>query len=177
MGGIISLGTLACCFTSTAASCLCSICPSCKNSTSARIMYALLLLVTTVVCCIFLAPGLQDNLQKLPFCKGGSGEKSDAGGFNINDLVDQAKDLIDSTKNDYQVDCTAVVGYLAVYRYVLTNAYYTNKSFVGILHNKKLIVKLRLCFIVTLFFSLMAIITIGVNNSNDFRAGIQNGMC
>jgi len=109
-------------------------------------MYALLLLVTTVVCCIFLAPGLQDNLQKLPFCKGGSGEKSDAGGFN--GLVDQAKDLIDSTKNDYQVDCTAVVGYLAVY---------------------------RLCFIVTLFFSLMAIITIGVNNSNDFRAGIQNG--
>ena len=97
-------------------------------------MYALLLLVTTVVCCIFLAPGLQDNLQKLPFCKGGSGEKSDAGGFDINGLVDQAKDLIDSTKNDYQVDCTAVVGYLAVYRYVLTNAYYTNKSFVGILH-------------------------------------------
>ena len=34
---------------------------------------------------------------------------------------------------------------------------------------------IRLCFIVTLFFSLMAIITIGVNSSNDFRAGIQNG--
>ena len=124
MGAIISLGTLACCFTSTAASCLCSICPSCKNSTSARIMYALLLLVTTVVCCIFLAPGLQDKLQKLPFCKDESGTKSDdAGGFNINGLVDQAKDLIDSTKNDYQVDCTAVVGYLAVYRYVVQLQY------------------------------------------------------
>ena len=113
MGSIISLGTLACCCTSTAASCLCSACPSCKNSTSARIMYALLLLVTTVVCCIFLAPGLQDNLQKLPFCKDESGTNSDAGGLN------GLTNLIDSTKNDYQVDCTAVVGYLAVYRYVL----------------------------------------------------------
>ena len=34
-----------------------------------RIMYALLLLLTTIVCCIMLAPGLQDSLKSVPFCK------------------------------------------------------------------------------------------------------------
>ena len=33
----------------------------------------------------------------------------------------------------------------------------------------------RLCFIVTLFFLLMSLITIGVRSSNDPRAGIHNG--
>ena len=32
-------------------------------------MYALLLLLTTIVCCIMLAPGLQDSLASVPFCK------------------------------------------------------------------------------------------------------------
>ena len=34
-----------------------------------RIMYALLLLLTTIVCCVMLAPGLQDSLASVPFCK------------------------------------------------------------------------------------------------------------
>ena len=32
-------------------------------------MYALLLLLTTIVCCVMLAPGLQDSLASVPFCK------------------------------------------------------------------------------------------------------------
>ena len=47
-----------------------------------------------------------------------------------------------------KVDCAVVVGYQAVY---------------------------RLCLIVTLFFTLMSLLMIGVKSSNDPRAGIQNG--
>ena len=47
-----------------------------------------------------------------------------------------------------KVDCAVVVGYQAVY---------------------------RLCLIVTLFFTLMSLLMIGVKSSSDPRAGIQNG--
>lgn len=47
-----------------------------------------------------------------------------------------------------QVDCSQVVGFQAVY---------------------------RLCLVVTLFFTAMALLMIGVSNTNDPRAGIQNG--
>ena len=46
------------------------------------------------------------------------------------------------------MDCTAVVGYKAVY---------------------------RMCLIITLFFALMSLIMMNVKTSNDPRAGIQNG--
>ena len=65
MGGILSLTSLACCFTSTACTAGCALCPSCKNSTGSRIMYGLLLLVTLVISCIMLAPGVQDVLTKV----------------------------------------------------------------------------------------------------------------
>ena len=144
MGGILSLGGLACCFTSQAAMCLCQACPSCKNSTSSRIMYAIILLLTTVVSCILLAPGLHDKLKKVPFCKdGGEGEEAQG-------IIDQIQEQLDisSATDKFQFDCSAAVGYLAVY---------------------------RLCFIVTLFFLLMALIMVNVKTSNDPRAPIQNG--
>ena len=53
------------CFTSTACTAGCALCPSCKNSTGSRIMYGLLLLVTLVISCIMLAPGVQDVLTKV----------------------------------------------------------------------------------------------------------------
>ena len=140
MGGILSLGSLACCCTSQAAMCLCSACPSCKNSTSSRIMYAMILLLTTVVSCILLAPGLHDQLKKVPFCK-------DEGGEDNRNILEQTFD-INSPAEKFQFDCSAAVGYLAVY---------------------------RLCFIVTLFFLLMALIMVNVKTSNDPRAPIQNG--
>ena len=54
-----------------------------------RIMYAILLLLTTVVCCIMLAPGLQDSLASVPFCK------SHKSGLNtFSDKLDEAGNAI-----------------------------------------------------------------------------------
>ena len=108
MGAILSLGGLACCCGSAAFSLCSARMPSCKNSTSSRVMYAVLLLATMVVSCVMLAPGLQSSLQSVPFCKG---YKSDV--TNLVDLVGQGGGV-----GDYQVDCTKGVGYLAVYRCV-----------------------------------------------------------
>ena len=47
-----------------------------------------------------------------------------------------------------KLDCSTAVGYMAVY---------------------------RVCFIATLFFSLMALLMINVKSSKDGRAGVQNG--
>ncbi|KAF2881374.1 hypothetical protein ILUMI_24817 [Ignelater luminosus] len=124
--GLCSAAQLACCCGSAACSLCCSACPSCRNSTSSRIMYALMLLVTTVVACITLSPGLQDLLRKVPFCK------------NSTNYLPESVVL----------NCQEAVGYLAVY---------------------------RICFIVTCFFCLMALIMIGVKSSKDPRTGIQNG--
>ena len=44
-------------------------------------MYAILLLLTTIVSCIFLAPGLQKTLENVPFCKGDGGETDGGSGL------------------------------------------------------------------------------------------------
>ncbi len=72
---------------------------------------------------------------------------------NTRDLInDNSKHVfclfVSGTLDSYQFDCSSVVGYLSVY---------------------------RVCFIVTLFFLLFALLMIGVNSSKDPRAGIQNG--
>lgn len=95
-------------------------------------MYALMMLLGTIVACIMLSPGLENALKKVPFCDSGD---ADASYFTA--ATDQVK-----------LDCTGVVGYLAVY---------------------------RLCFAMSLFFFFMALIMIGVKSSKDPRAGIQNG--
>ncbi|XP_070155900.1 probable serine incorporator isoform X3 [Polyergus mexicanus] len=92
MGLVCSTAQLACLCGSTACSFCCSQCPSCRNSTSTRIMYALLLLLGTIAACITLAPGLQNVLKKVPFCG--------------NSYV----------PSDFILDCESAVGYLAVYR-------------------------------------------------------------
>lgn len=125
--GLCSAAQLACCCGSAACSLCCSACPSCRNSTSTRIMYALMLLIGTIAACITLSPGLQDTLRKVPFC--GNSSKS---------LISES----------VQLNCEGAVGYLAVY---------------------------RICFILTCFFFLMGLITIGVKTSKDPRAGIHNG--
>jgi len=142
MGAIISLGsTAACCFGSAACA-ICNCCPSmCNSSIASRIMYAILLLVTTLTCCIMLAPGLQDSLANVPFCKSHGKLVDDHGINNIPGLNIPSGESV-------QVDCGVVVGFQAVY---------------------------RLCLIVTLFFTLMALMMIGVRSSGDPRAGIQNG--
>ncbi|XP_030748080.1 probable serine incorporator isoform X3 [Sitophilus oryzae] len=128
--GLCSAAQLACCCGSAACSLCCSACPSCRNSTSSRIMYALMLLLGTIAACITLAPGLQDALKKVPFCANSS---------SSGQAVLPASVVF---------DCDKAVGYLAVY---------------------------RICFILTCFFALFALMMIGVKSSRDPRAGIQNG--
>lgn len=61
-------------------------------------MYALMLLIGAIVSGIALAPGLQDWLQGVPFCK--------------NSTATSAKILPDT----YSLDCSYAVGYMTVYR-------------------------------------------------------------
>lgn len=92
--GICSAAQLACCCTGTAVSMCCQACPSCRNSTSSRLMYALMLLFGAILGAIALAPGLQATLKKLPFC----------------DNTTTTSKIIGT------IDCQSAVGYMAVYR-------------------------------------------------------------
>jgi hypothetical protein len=100
MGCIIGslASSAACCFGSAACSLLCSACGSCNNSSVTRIVYALVLLMGTIVACIMLAPGLSDLLRKIPgFC-------TDIGVSGV------------LTIHNKIADCSLFVGYMAVYR-------------------------------------------------------------
>ena len=66
--------------------------------------------------------------------------------FCTDDSTSSVSDFI--VPNSIKIDCGIAAGYLAVY---------------------------RLCFGMTLFFLFMALLMIGVRNSKDPRAGIQNG--
>ncbi|XP_049887246.1 probable serine incorporator isoform X3 [Pectinophora gossypiella] len=92
--GLCSAAQLACCCGSAACSLCCSACPSCANSTSTRLMYTLMLLLVMVLACVTLAPGLHDEMKKVPFCN------------NSTALI----------PGNLKVDCDQAVGYLAVYR-------------------------------------------------------------
>ena len=104
MGGVLSLSSLACCFGSAACSAGCSLCSGfCNNSTMAKLMYALLLLVTVIVSCIMLAPGVQGWLTKLAFC-----EESTS-------TISQVLGVLPGSGN-VKIKCADAIGYLAVYR-------------------------------------------------------------
>ena len=80
-------------------------------------MYALLLLLTTVVSCILLAPGLHDKLKSVPFCKDGDDPiRSEGGGNLIDSLTTGLTNQISGGIDGYQINCSEAVGYLAVYR-------------------------------------------------------------
>ncbi|XP_053668574.1 serine incorporator 1 isoform X2 [Anopheles marshallii] len=98
--GLVSAANLACCCTGTACSLCCSLCPSSfkSNSTATRFMYALMLVLGAIVGAIMLAPGLQDFLQKVPFCA---------------NSTSTASNIIPGGET---IDCSHAVGYLAVYR-------------------------------------------------------------
>ncbi|KAK2575496.1 hypothetical protein KPH14_011220 [Odynerus spinipes] len=102
MGLVCSTAQLACLCGSTACSFCCSQCPTCRNSTSTRIMYAMLLMLGTIAACITMAPGLQDALKKVPFCA------------NSTNYV----------PSSFTIDCESAVGYLAVYRICFILALY-----------------------------------------------------
>lgn len=64
---------LACCFCDAAASLCCKCLPSCKNSTSTRFSYALILLMVLIFSCVCLIPDVENLLKKVPsLCPGGN---------------------------------------------------------------------------------------------------------
>lgn len=117
-------------------------------------MYSILLLLTTILSCILIAPGLEDALASVPFCKDDSGGGPNGANDNnfvekiVEDIKNTAQSTITGQVKSYQIDCSSAVGYKAVYRVNL---------------------------IVTLFFILMAIIMVNVRSTQDPRSGIQNG--
>jgi hypothetical protein len=73
-------------------------------------MYALMLLFSAIVGAIALAPGLQDVLQKMPFCKNFNNQSVEK--------TDLITDIVKSVSNveQFTINCQYAVGYLAVYR-------------------------------------------------------------
>lgn len=131
MGCIVGslASSVACCFGSAACSLCCKCLPSCKNSTSTKIVFSLFLLLGTIISWIMLTPGLKTTLIKIPgLCKG----------LGVSGVYEHSK----------LIDCDQVVGYEAVY---------------------------RVCFAMTCFFFLFAVLMINVKSSADPRARIQNG--
>ncbi|XP_074530062.1 serine incorporator 1 [Halichoeres trimaculatus] len=95
--GAFSLASWVPCLCSGATCLLCSCCPSSRNSTVTRVIYASILLLGTIVACIMLSPGVDRQLKRIPgFCEDGAG--SNIPGLQVD------------------VDCEMFVGYKAVYR-------------------------------------------------------------
>jgi hypothetical protein len=91
-----SIGSsIACCFGNAFCSLCCAACPSCKGSTSTRIAYGGILLAGLITSCIMLIPGIEKTLNKIPsLCKNSPTNNK----------------LLPS------VDCSNIIGSLAVYR-------------------------------------------------------------
>nr|CAG4636224.1 EOG090X07ET [Eubosmina coregoni]SVE69841.1 EOG090X07ET [Eubosmina coregoni] len=89
---------LACCCGSAACGLCCQACPSCKNSSSSRIMYAIMMLLGTITACIMLSPGLATAMNKVPFCE-----------------TEQTSSL-QFVPETLKINCGIAAGYLAVYR-------------------------------------------------------------
>jgi hypothetical protein len=86
MGLVLGLpwiaSSVACCFGSAACSLCCAVCPRTASSTTSRIMYALMLLVGTLVSCLMLAPWIQEKLASANwFCERVNIKCSHATGF------------------------------------------------------------------------------------------------
>ncbi|CAG9540935.1 unnamed protein product [Cercopithifilaria johnstoni] len=68
------ISSLACCCGSAACSLCCAACPSTRSSLTTRVMYAGMLLISTFMACLMLAPGVQAKLADSNwFCEGLSG--------------------------------------------------------------------------------------------------------
>jgi len=154
MGGVLSLGSIAVCLTGTCVSTTCAVCPSsCGNSGLAKFMYALVLLVTVIISCIMLAPGVETWLNKSPFCEPmdqNSPTSEKTSDLNFEKIAEFGKNLVGQASNVVipKLPCADAIGYLAVY---------------------------RICLVVALFFGLMAVLMIRVRSSRDPRGPIQNG--
>ncbi|KAM6981408.1 serine incorporator 1 [Aplochiton taeniatus] len=95
--GACSVATWVPCLCSSATCLTCRCCPSSRNSTVTRVIYAFILLLGTVIACVMLSPGVDEQLRRIPgFCEDGA--NSSLPGVHAN------------------VNCQVFVGYKAVYR-------------------------------------------------------------
>uniref|UniRef100_A0A1B6EMA8 Serine incorporator n=1 Tax=Cuerna arida TaxID=1464854 RepID=A0A1B6EMA8_9HEMI len=101
MGAAFSAAQLACCCGTAACSLCCNSCPTCRNSTSSRIMYMLMLLTMMLSSFLMLSPNLKSFLHMLPICKTNS---------TSNSLIPNV------VPNAVTYDCDKAIGYIAVYR-------------------------------------------------------------
>uniref|UniRef100_A0AAZ3PTX7 Serine incorporator 1 n=1 Tax=Oncorhynchus tshawytscha TaxID=74940 RepID=A0AAZ3PTX7_ONCTS len=70
--GAFSVASWVPCLCSSATCLLCRCCPQSKNSTVTRVIYAFILLLGTIIACIMLSPGVDEQLKKIPgFCEDG----------------------------------------------------------------------------------------------------------
>uniref|UniRef100_A0A3B5KZ10 Uncharacterized protein n=1 Tax=Xiphophorus couchianus TaxID=32473 RepID=A0A3B5KZ10_9TELE len=65
MGALQGIFTFTSCMCSNATCPVCGCCPSSRNSTVTRIIYASILLLGTIVACIMLSPGMEQQLRRV----------------------------------------------------------------------------------------------------------------
>ncbi|XP_029907650.1 serine incorporator 3 [Myripristis murdjan] len=95
--GAFSFASWVPCLCSSATCLVCKCCPNSRNSTVTRIIYAFILLLGTIIACIMLSPGVDQQLKRIPgFCEDGA--SSTVPGLRVD------------------VNCEIFVGYKAVYR-------------------------------------------------------------
>ncbi|UYV77906.1 SERINC3 [Cordylochernes scorpioides] len=90
MGSILTclstftIGHCACCCGEEACGFWCRSCPSCRNSTSTRFMYAILLFLVVFLCFILMAPSMQLRLRHaVPFCHNATNDTAAACDRNV----------------------------------------------------------------------------------------------
>uniref|UniRef100_A0A8C1YH46 Si:ch73-267c23.10 n=1 Tax=Cyprinus carpio TaxID=7962 RepID=A0A8C1YH46_CYPCA len=73
-GGFFPFFLKVSCLCNHAACRRCRCCPQIKGSIVTRIMYAFILLLGTIIACVMLSPGVEQQLKRIPgFCHGGAG--------------------------------------------------------------------------------------------------------
>lgn len=149
MGGIFSglLGSAACCCGSAACSLCCKGCNSCHNSTSTRIAYAFLFLLSSIVAWCMLNPAVEHQLQTMEKYVG----KITGAGIPGLTTPEPALTTADPFGNGTTLPPSAVAsgwGELGVY---------------------------RIMFALSSFHLLFSLLMIKVETSRDPRSGLQNG--
>ncbi|XP_035989457.1 serine incorporator 1 isoform X4 [Fundulus heteroclitus] len=98
MGPVQGIFNFTSCMCSSAICPVCGCCPNKRNSTLTRIIYASILFLGTIVACLMLSPGVEQQLRKVPgFCE-------------------DSKGLFFAGQQAY-LKCEMFLGYKAVYRF------------------------------------------------------------